>query len=129
DELVEPGGRLTPGAIYDSNRVTIAALLRQLGCTVSDLGILLDRAEPLTAALARAAAAHDLIITSGGVSVGEEDHVKAAVEALGRLHFWRLALKPGPPIALGQIDAPRRARPLIGPPRQPGPAPGPLPPA
>jgi molybdopterin molybdotransferase len=119
DELVEPGRALAPGAIYDSNRVTIAALLRQLGCAVSDLGILKDRAAPLRTALARAAESHDLIITSGGVSVGEEDHVKAAVETLGRLHLWRLAIKPGRPLALGQIDAGNRAVPFVGLPGNP----------
>jgi molybdopterin molybdotransferase len=119
DELVEPGRPLTRGAIFDSNRFTIAALLRQLGATVSDLGILPDRPAPLQAALAEAAGNHDLIITSGGVSVGDEDHVKAAVEALGRLHFWRLAIKPGRPIALGQIDADGRHVPFVGLPGNP----------
>jgi molybdopterin molybdotransferase len=103
DELREPGQALPPGAIYDSNRYTIAALLGGLGCAVSDLGILADRPDAVRAALAAAAAGHDLIVTSGGVSVGEEDHVKAAVEALGSLHVWRLAIKPGRPAALGQV--------------------------
>ncbi|MCC6467327.1 MAG: molybdopterin molybdotransferase MoeA [Alphaproteobacteria bacterium] len=103
DELREPGTALTPGTIYDSNRYTLAALLSGLGCAVSDLGILADRAEAVREALARAAGAHDLIVTSGGVSVGDEDHVKTAVEALGSLHVWRLAIKPGRPAALGQV--------------------------
>jgi len=103
DELREPGTPLEEGAIYDSNRYTIAALLGGLGCAVADLGILRDRPGPLRTALARAAETHDLVVTSGGVSVGEEDHVRQAVEALGHLHFWRLAIKPGRPIALGQI--------------------------
>jgi len=103
DELREPGEPLPAGCIYDSNRYTIAALLGGLGCAVDDLGILRDRADPLRAALAQAAEGHDLVITSGGVSVGEEDHVRAAVTALGNLHFWRLAIKPGRPIALGQL--------------------------
>lgn len=103
DELRDPGEPLAEGCIYDSNRYTIAALLAGLGCRVDDLGILRDRAEPLRAALERAAGNHDLVITSGGVSVGEEDHVRQAVEALGSLHFWRLAIKPGRPIALGQV--------------------------
>src|SRR3546814_7827639 len=77
--------------------------LGQLGVQVTDLGILADRPAEVRAALADAAREHDLILTSGGVSVGEEDHVKAAVEAQGRLHFWRLAIKPGRPVALGQI--------------------------
>jgi molybdopterin molybdotransferase len=103
DELCEPGTPLPPGAIYDANRYTIATLLRGLACTVSDLGILPDRPETVREALAMAAAGHDLILTSGGMSTGEEDHVKAAVEAQGQLHFWRLAIKPGRPVAMGQI--------------------------
>ena len=105
DELREPGTDLAPGCIYDSNRATIHGLLAGLGCEVSDLGILKDQAEVLRAALAKAAGSHDLIVTSGGVSVGEEDHVKQAVEALGKLHLWRLAIKPGRPLALGQVGA------------------------
>lgn len=103
DELQEPGNAPRAGCIYDSNRYTVGALLRGLGCRVDDLGILADRREAVTDALARAAAAHDLLVTSGGVSTGEEDHVKAAVEAGGALHAWRLAIKPGRPIALGQV--------------------------
>src|SRR5271170_2610580 len=101
DELVEPGQALAPGAIYDSNRYTLAALLRVTGAAVSDLGILPDRLEAIRDALERAAADHDAIVTSGGMSTGDEDHVKAAVEAAGSLHFWRLAIKPGRPVALG----------------------------
>jgi molybdopterin molybdotransferase len=104
DELVEPGTALPPGSIYDSNRFTIAGLLHALGCRVSDLGILADRPDAVRQALAQAAPLHDLIVTSGGVSVGDEDHVKAAVEALGSIHAWRLAIKPGRPIALGQVQ-------------------------
>ena len=103
DELREPGTPLEPGCIYDSNRYTICGLLKGLGCAVDDLGILEDRAEAVHGALAGAGRGHDLIVTSGGVSVGEEDHVKQAVEALGHLHLWRLAIKPGRPIAFGQI--------------------------
>ncbi len=103
DELREPGSDLDPGAIYDSNRYTIHALLTGLGCAVEDLGILPDRLEVVREALAEAEGRHELLVTSGGVSVGEEDHVKAAVEALGKLHLWRLAVKPGRPIALGQV--------------------------
>ena len=105
DELREPGAALEPGCIYDSNRTTIHGLLAGLGCAVTDLGILKDEAGTIRAALARAAEDHDLIVTSGGVSVGEEDHVKQAVEALGALHLWRLAIKPGRPLALGQVGA------------------------
>jgi molybdopterin molybdotransferase len=103
DELCEPGRQLAPGCIYDSNRYTLGALLKALGCTLGDLGIVRDRPEAVRAALATAAEDHDLIVASGGVSVGDEDHIKPAVEALGKLHVWRLAIKPGRPIALGQI--------------------------
>jgi len=103
DELREPGTRLEPGCIYDSNRYTVGALLAGLGCRVDDLGILPDRRAAVETALDGARSGHDLIVTSGGVSVGEEDHVKQAVEALGHLHLWRLAIKPGRPIALGQV--------------------------
>lgn len=103
DELREPGAALDAGAIYDSNRYTIHALLSGMGCRVDDLGILPDRLDAVQQALGAAEGKHDLIVTSGGVSVGEEDHVKTAVEALGKLHLWRLAVKPGRPIALGQV--------------------------
>lgn len=103
DELRDPGSEAPPGCIYDSNRYTLAALLDGLGCAVTDLGILPDRLEPIRETLEAAAAGNDLVISSGGMSVGEEDHVKAAVETLGSLHFWQLAIKPGRPIAFGQI--------------------------
>jgi molybdopterin molybdotransferase len=103
DEVYEPGTPAGPGGIYDANRFVAIALLEGLGCAVTDLGILKDDRRAIQARLAEAAHAHDLLLTSGGVSVGEEDHVKAAVEALGSLHLWRLAIKPGRPIALGQI--------------------------
>lgn len=119
DELVEPGRTLKPGAIYNSNRYTIGALLRQLGCAVTDLGILPDRREKVAAALSEAAKSHDAIMSSGGVSIGEEDHVKAAIETLGKLHLWRLAIKPGRPIALGQIASGRGHLPFIGLPGNP----------
>jgi molybdopterin molybdotransferase len=115
DEVCEPGSERAPGAIYDANRIMLAALLSRLGCAVSDLGIRPDRAAALADTLAAAAAAHDLIVTSGGVSTGEEDHVRAAIEKLGRLDFWRLAIKPGRPVALGQING----KPLIGLPGNP----------
>ncbi len=119
DELAEPGTPLAAGQCYDSNRHTLRALLGQLGAAVTDLGILPDRREIIRLSLTVAAQDHDLLISSGGVSAGEEDHVKAAVEALGRLHFWRLAIKPGRPIALGQIDAEGRPVPFIGLPGNP----------
>ncbi len=103
DEVREPGEALPEGAIYDSNRYVLAALLEAQGCTVTDLGILPDDLQAVRPALEGAARDHDLLFTSGGVSVGDEDHVKAAVEALGGLHFWRLAIKPGRPLALGQV--------------------------
>jgi molybdopterin molybdotransferase len=115
DEVREPGAPLAPGAIYDANRVMLRALLERLGCRVSDLGIHPDRAAALADTLAQAAKEHDLIVTSGGVSTGEEDHVRAAIERLGRLDFWRLAIKPGRPVALGQI----KGVPLIGLPGNP----------
>ena len=115
DEVCEPGTPLVPGAIYDANRIMLRALLAGLGCEISDLGIRPDRAAALADALADAAAGHDLIVTSGGVSTGEEDHVRAAIEKLGRLDFWRLAIKPGRPVALGQV----RGVPLIGLPGNP----------
>ena len=104
NELVEPGAPLRPGAIHDSNRVLLAALLTRLGVAVADLGILRDEPAPLAQGLAEAARGHDLILTTGGVSTGEEDHVKAAVEAHGRLMLWRLAIKPGRPVAVGLVD-------------------------
>jgi len=104
DEILEPGQPPAPGRVFDSNRYTLAALLEGLGLRVTDLGILPDREAAIRDSLRHAAeGGHDLIVTTGGVSVGEEDHVKAAVEALGSLHAWRLAVKPGRPIALGQV--------------------------
>ena len=115
DEVREPGLPLPPGAIYDANRFMLAALLAGLGCAVSDFGIRPDREAALADTLAMARAGHDLIVTSGGVSTGEEDHVKAAIERQGQLHFWRLAIKPGRPVALGQVGG----VPLIGLPGNP----------
>ncbi|KAB1070834.1 molybdopterin molybdotransferase MoeA [Methylobacterium planeticum] len=115
NELAEPGAPLGPGAIHDSNRILIGALLRRLGAEVSDLGILRDDPAALGARLPEAARSHDLILTSGGVSTGEEDHVKAAVEAAGTLVFWRLAIKPGRPVAMGVIGG----TPFIGLPGNP----------
>ncbi|MFP6740064.1 MAG: gephyrin-like molybdotransferase Glp [Alphaproteobacteria bacterium] len=105
DELRDPGAALEPGQIYDANRYALSALLESLGCAVTDLGILRDDFDTVKCALGAAAANHDVLFTSGGVSVGDEDHVKDAVEAQGSLHFWRLAIKPGRPLALGQIGA------------------------
>jgi molybdopterin molybdotransferase len=103
DELVMPGDPLPPGAIYNSNRFTLRALLESAGCLVDDLGIVPDRLDATRAALRRAAEGNDLIVTSGGVSVGEEDHLKPAVQAEGRLDLWQLAIKPGKPLAFGAV--------------------------
>jgi len=103
DELGEPGADLAPGAVFDANRFSLAGLLAAQGAAVTDLGILPDRLPAIAAALAQAAKGHDLIVTSGGVSEGTEDHVRSAVSAAGALHFWRLAIKPGRPVALGQV--------------------------
>ena len=103
DEIRDPAGEAPDGCVFDANRFTVIALLQAQGCIVDDLGILPDDEAQIGAALATAAASHDLIFTSGGVSVGDEDHVRAAVEAHGTIHFWRLAIKPGRPVALGQI--------------------------
>ena len=115
DEIVSPGEPLAPSKIYDSNRFMLQALLRRLACEVTDLGILPDDRAIVSKALARAADAHDLIVTSGGVSTGEEDHVKAAVESAGGLSFWRLAIKPGRPVAMGVV----RGTPFVGLPGNP----------
>jgi molybdopterin molybdotransferase len=103
NEVVEPGMPLAPNAIYDSNRVLLAGLLANFGADVTDLGILADDPDVLRPALQAAADGHDLVLTSGGVSTGEADHVRAAVEAIGRLVFWRVAIKPGRPVAMGVI--------------------------
>ena len=103
DELVMPGEPLKPGAIYNSNRFTLRALLQGLGCEVSDLGIVPDRLDATREALRRAAQGHDLILTSGGVSVGEEDHLRPAVQAEGRIDLWQIAIKPGKPLAFGEV--------------------------
>jgi molybdopterin molybdotransferase len=103
DELRMPGEPLPPGAIYNSNRYTLRGLLLAAGCEVGDLGIVPDSLEATRAALREAAAGHDLIVTCGGVSVGEEDHLKPAVQAEGELEHWQLAIKPGKPLAFGRI--------------------------
>ena len=107
DELVMPGtvapADMPAGAIYNSNRFFLAALLRRMGCVVTDLGIVPDRLEATLAALQAAAQSHDLVLTSGGVSVGEEDHIKPAVQQLGQLDLWQIAIKPGKPFAHGRI--------------------------
>jgi molybdopterin molybdotransferase len=112
DELVMPGeiapAEMKPGAIYNSNRFFLRALLLRLGCDVTDLGIVPDRRDATVEALSTAAGHHDLVLTSGGVSVGEEDHIKPAVESLGSLDLWQIAMKPGKPFAYGSISSNRR---------------------
>ena len=103
DELVQPGEPLPPGAIYNSNRYALRALLEGIGCEVRDLGTVPDTLAATRDALRRAAADNDLIITSGGVSVGEEDHVRPAVEAEGQIDMWKIAIKPGKPLAFGEV--------------------------
>lgn len=110
DELVLPGQPLGPGQIYNSNRTTLHALLLALGCEVRDLGIVPDTLDATRAALREAARNSDLILSSGGVSVGEEDHLKPALEREGRLDLWQIAIKPGKPLAFGEVhhaDAPQ----------------------
>ncbi|MDA0235075.1 MAG: molybdopterin molybdotransferase MoeA [Proteobacteria bacterium] len=102
-ELVMPGEPLPPGGIYNSNRYLLRGLLAGLGCEVADFGIVPDRLDATREVLRRAAEGHDLILTSGGVSVGEEDHVKPAVEAEGSLDMWKIAMKPGKPLAYGRV--------------------------
>ena len=115
DELVSPGAPRAAAQLFDSNRFMLMAMLVRLGCEVSDLGILGDDRAALANALKKAADAHDLILTTGGVSTGEEDHVKASVEDVGTLVLWRMAIKPGRPVAMGIIGG----TPLIGLPGNP----------
>ncbi|MFK3737784.1 molybdopterin molybdotransferase MoeA [Massilia sp. TN1-12] len=103
DELAMPGEPLKPGAIYNSNRFALRGLLENFGCTFTDYGIVPDSLQATRDTLRAAAREHDLIITSGGVSVGEEDHIKPAVEAEGRLNMWQIAVKPGKPLAFGAV--------------------------
>lgn len=103
DELVMPGEPLRPGAIYNSNRFMLKGLLMAAGCEVTDWGIVPDRLDPTRVALREAAQQHDLILTSGGVSVGEEDHLRPALQHEGRIDLWQVAIKPGKPLALGAV--------------------------
>jgi molybdopterin molybdotransferase len=103
DEVAGPGAPLRPGQLYDANRPMLAALLRRAGCQVTDLGIVPDRREAMREALSRAADEHELVLTSGGVSTGEEDHVRSALNETGALTFWRIGIKPGRPVAMGVV--------------------------
>ncbi len=115
DEIKDAGQDLGEGCIYDINRYSVMAMLEKLGCKVTDLGILPDHLDTITSALDDASKSHDLLFTSGGVSLGEEDHVKDAVKALGGLNFWRIAIKPGRPIAMGEVNG----KPFVGLPGNP----------
>jgi molybdopterin molybdotransferase len=115
NEVVAPGAPRAAAQLYDSNRFMLASLLRRLGCEVVDLGILRDDRAALSAGLKDASRNHDLVLTSGGVSTGEEDHVRASIEAAGSLVLWRMAIKPGRPVAMGVIDG----TPFIGLPGNP----------
>jgi molybdopterin molybdotransferase len=108
DEIVEPGSARPAPALFDANRYLLAGLIERLGGAPSDLGILPDDPQALAGAIAAAAATHDLVLTSGGVSTGEADHVRRAVESIGRLVFWRVAIKPGRPVAMGVIPGSTR---------------------
>jgi molybdopterin molybdotransferase len=123
DELVMPGQKaphdMPPGAIYNSNRFFLNSLLRRMGCEVTDLGIVPDQRDATVAALRTAALTHDVILTSGGVSVGEEDHIKPAVQSLGSLDLWQIAIKPGKPFAHGRIPSGQGACHFIGLPGNP----------
>ncbi len=104
DELVEPPAPLQPGQIYNSNRYVLAGLLQEMGIDVVDLGVVPDTADATLQALRQGAAGSDCILSTGGVSVGEEDHVRDVVESLGHLHLWRIAIKPGKPLAFGEVQ-------------------------
>lgn len=108
DELTMPGEPLKAGAIYNSNRFLLTGLLQNLGCEIRDFGIVPDKLEATRQVLREAAVDHDLILTSGGVSVGEEDHIRPAVMAEGRLNMWQIAVKPGKPLAFGEVDREQR---------------------
>src|SRR5262245_18232319 len=119
DEIVEPGRPRPAAALFDANRYLLIALIERLGGVATDLGILPDNPARLAQAIAAAAAEHDLVVTSGGVSNGEADHVRHAVEAVGRLVFWRVAIKPGRPVAMGVIPGARGGAAFVGLPGNP----------
>jgi molybdopterin molybdotransferase len=119
DEIVEPGKPRPDAALFDANRYLLTRLIERLGATATDLGILPDDPERLARAIAAAAAKHDLVVTSGGVSTGEADHVRHAVEMVGRLVFWRVAIKPGRPVAMGVIPGAGASAAFVGLPGNP----------
>ena len=119
DEIQDVGMPLNGGCIYDANRYSLIAMLERLGCDVTDIGILPDKTNDIRDGLWQASLNHDLLITSGGVSKGEEDHIKTVVEDLGALNFWNLAIKPGRPIALGHVERDGVQVPFIGLPGNP----------
>lgn len=104
DEIVEPGSARPAPALYDANRFLLAAMLDRFGAMVTDLGILADDPDAVAPAIAAAGSAHDLVLTTGGVSTGEADHVRATVERIGKLVFWRIGIKPGRPVAMGVVN-------------------------
>jgi molybdopterin molybdotransferase len=115
DEIVDPGSARKAAQLFDSNRFMLLAMLRRLGCEVTDLGIRRDSPSQIAEAVREAARSHDLILSSGGVSMGEGDHVKTAIESVGKLVFWRIAIKPGRPVAMGVVEG----TPLVGLPGNP----------
>jgi len=115
DEIVEPGKPLGEGEIYNSNQYHLNALIQKLGCDIVNLGIVEDRLDTTRATILEAARSADLVVTSGGVSVGEEDHVRIAIEELGTISMWRLKIKPGKPLVLGHVEE----TPIIGLPGNP----------
>jgi molybdopterin molybdotransferase len=121
DEIVEPGAPRPPAALFDANRYLLAGLIERLGAASTDLGIVADDPDKLARALAAAARDHDLVLTTGGVSTGEADHVRRAVETVGRLVFWRVAIKPGRPVAMGVIPgaSPQASAAFVGLPGNP----------
>src|SRR5262249_3799277 len=119
DEIVEPGNPRPDAALFDANRYLLTGLIERLGATATDLGILPDDPERLARAIAAAAAEHDLVVTSGGGSTRAADHVRHAVEAVGRLLFWRVAIKPGRPVAMGVIPGGRASAAFVGLPGNP----------
>jgi molybdopterin molybdotransferase len=119
DEIVEPGTPRPSAAMFDANRFLLAGLIERMGAVATDLGILPDQREPLAAAVAAAAATHDVVITSGGVSTGEADHVRAAIESIGRLVFWRVGIKPGRPVAMGVLPSGQLSAAFVGLPGNP----------